>query len=437
MYARIYAFLITMLFVLTAQASPDIQHWVTDSGVRVYFVEAHELPMMDVQIAFDAGSARDGEKPGLALLTNAMLSEGAAGMNADEVSQNFENLGAVFSSSANMDSASLGVRVVTEPDKLDAALKNLNSVITQPDFPKRAFERERNRMLTAIRQKQQSPDALAKDAFYKAIYGDHPYSQPEEGTEASLSQISVKDLAAFHQQYYVASNVIVAIVGDLDRAGAEKVVSTLTTGLPAGEKAPEIPEVKPLAAATNVEVDHPSTQTHLLVGQPGITRADPDLFPVYVGNHILGGGGMVSRLFEQIREKRGLSYSAYSYFMPMRQAGPFVAGLQTRNDQAAEALQLLKEELRMFIENGPTAEELDAAKKNLTGGFALRVDSNSDIMNYIVMIGYYGLPLDYLDVYNDKIMGVTAEQIKQAFAAKLDPDKMVAVLVGQNTEQKK
>jgi zinc protease len=173
------------------------------------------------------------------------------------------------------------------------------------------------------------------------------------------------------------------------------------------------------------------------VGQPGIKRADPDLFPLYVGNHVLGGGGMVSRLFEEIREKRGLSYSTYSYFMPMKQQGPFVAGLQTRTDQAEDALALLFEQLSAFVETGPTEAELEAAKQNLTGGFALRIDSNSDILGYLAMIGFHELPLDYLDSYNEKIMSVTTEQIKDAFRRKLSTDKMATVMAGPKPESDK
>lgn len=436
MFTRSIKLLVLLCFVTTAHATPDIQHWQTEKGVRVYFVEAHELPMMDVQVLFDAGSGRDGDKPGLAVLTNGLLSEGAEGLNADEISQNFENLGANFGSSASADTASVSLRVLNEADKLQPAIANLKRVITKPDFPADAFERNRNLTLTGIRQKQQSPSALSKDAFYAAIYGDHPYAVPQEGTEASLQSITIKDIEDFHSQYYVASNAVVAIVGDLTRKQAEQVVIDLMNGLETGKRAEPLGEVKPLESSKVVRVEHPSTQTHILVGQPGIQRADPDLFPLYVGNHVLGGGGMVSRLFEEIREKRGLSYSTYSYFMPMKQKGPFVAGLQTRTDQAEDALVLMFEQLRAFVETGPTEAELEAAKQNLTGGFALRIDSNSDILNYLAMIGFHELPLDYLDTYNDKIMSVTTEQIKKAFRRKLSTDKMVTIMVGPKPETK-
>jgi len=419
-----------VLFAQSAHAIPEIQHWQTAHGAQVYFVEAHELPIMDIKIIFDAGSGRDGDKPGLALMTNGMLSEGAGGLSADDISRNFENLGANFNSNANVDSAAVGMRALADKATYQPAFDTLKKVIAEPDFPEDAFERLRNQTLVSILHKQQSPGALANDAFNAAIYGEHPYANPEEGTEESVKSLTIPGMKAFHKRYYVAKNAVVAIVGDLDRAQAEALARELVSVLPAGEKAAPLPAVKPLTEAKTVYIDHPSSQTHILVGQPGIRRDDPDLFPLYVGNFVLGGGGMVSRLFEQIREKRGLSYSAYSYFIPRKQAGPFVAGLQTRNDQVDEALQVLLQQLDAFVKNGPSEQELESGKKNLTGGFPLRIDSNSDIMGYLSMIGFYGLPLDYLQTYNDKIMAVTPEQIKEAFQRHLSTDKFVTVLVG-------
>ncbi len=421
-----------LLFCSAAvQASPDIQFWETGSGARVYFVETHELPMVDIELAFDAGSSRDGGMPGLAMMTNTMLAEGAGGRTVDEISRGFEDLGAVYANSAGKDNASLNLRSLVDPELLKPALENLRLVFTRPDFPEDSFERERSRVLVALKQKQQSPASLASDSLRSAIYGEHPYASPDEGTEDSLQAMRLEDIKAFYKKYYVARNLTIAIVGDLDRKQAGQLVDDLLTGLPAGNKAASLPPVKPLKEAETIKISHPSQQTHILIGQPGIRRDDPDLFPLYVGNHILGGGGLVSRLFEEIREKRGLSYSTYSYFFPMKQTGPFTAGTQTRAEQADEARRIMLEQIRLFIEKGPTAEELAAAKKNLTGGFPLRIDSNSDILRYLSMIGFYNLPLDYLDTFNSKVEAVTAEQIRVAFARKLNPDHMVTVMVGQ------
>jgi len=427
---RTSLFLWLLLVTGSATATPDIQVWNTDQGTRVLFVEAHELPMLDVQVLFQAGGSRNGDKPGLAALTNHLLSEGADGLSADEISLGFESLGAVYDSSSGYDSSTVGLRSLSDFSKLQPAIANLIRVLAKPDFPEDAFERERKRMLIGLLSKKQNPGALAKDAFFASTFGEHPYALPNEGTEESLDKITLADIQAFHKKYYVAANAIVAMVGDLSRSEAEKIAVQLTSALPVGKAADAVPDVSPLQNAERVHLDHPSMQTHILMGQPGIKRGDPDYFALYVGNHVLGGGGMISRLFEEIRNKRGLSYSAYSYFSPMKQTGPFIAGLQTRADQAEEAIKLLQENLQRFIEQGPTEEELVASKKNITGGFPLRIDSNSEILGYLGVIGIYDLPLDYLDTFNDKIEAVTIAQIKDAFQRKLSPDKFVTVMVG-------
>ncbi len=420
-----------LLFVTPLSATPELLHWQTTKGAKVFFVEAHELPMVDIQVTFDAGSARDPlDKKGLAAITNSLLADGAASLNADEISYEFERLGANYGAAAGYDSASVSLRSLVDKNKLDKAMVNLRKVMSVPDFPPQAVERQRKRFLTGIQQKQQSPAAVARDLFYAAIYGDHPYAYPQEGTAESISAITRAEITAFHRQYYVARNAVIAIVGDLNKVQAEMLAEELTRTLPKGEKVPPLPTVPVLSAAEEIRSNHPSTQMHILLGQPGMKRGDPDYFPLYLGNHILGGSGLVSLLFKEIREKRALSYSAYSYFSPLREEGPFMAGLSTRADQAEEALQVLRENIQAFIARGPTQSELEAAKKNITGGFPLRIDSNSNILAYVTMIGFYDLPLDYLDTFTARVEAVTAADIKEAFARRIAPDKLVTVMVG-------
>jgi zinc protease len=422
---------VALLYTGQVLAGPKIQHWLTGNGGRVYFVNAPELPMVDIRVVFDAGAARDGTKHGLALMTNALLPEGADGMNADQISERFDSLGIQFGNSSERDMSLLSMRSLTASRYLQPGLDLLATVLQKPDFPKDAFERERNRLLIAIEQRQQQPGKLASQAFFKAVFKKHPYHTLPEGDTDTVKALNVADLRAFYQQYFVAKNATIAIVGDLDRKQAEAVAEKLLGGLPPGQAAPKLPEVKPLASAETVKIEHPSAQTHILVGQPGVKRGDPDYFPLFVGNHILGGSGLVSRLSDEIREKRGLSYSTYSYFSPMHSEGPFVIGLQTRTSSAKEALDVTRNEVRRFVTQGPTAKELDAAKKNLTGGFPLRISSNKKIVGYIAMIGFYGLPLDYLDTFSSKVDAVTVNDIKDAFQRRVNPDKMVTVLVGK------
>ncbi|PCJ32321.1 MAG: peptidase M16 [Gammaproteobacteria bacterium] len=420
------------LMIATTQlvASPKIEHWQTTNGGQVYFVSAPELPMVDIQVVFDAGSARDGQLAGTALLTNAMLNEGAGGLNADQIAVKFEDVGAHFSNSSRRDMAALSLRSLTTEDALPAALTMFTDILTKPDFPLDSFDRIQKQILISLQAEKQSPSAIASRAFYSGLYGEHPYAAMPIGNEVSVGQLNLAVLEAFYKQYYVANNATVILVGAISKQQAEMIAEQLLSGLEAGDKPTKMNKVMPLAQAKQVVINHPSSQTHIVMGQPGMNRGDADYFALYVGNHILGGSGLVSQLSNEVREKRGLSYSVYSYFRPMRELGPYQFGLQTRNDQAQQALSVMKQTLVDFIDKGPTEAELIAAKQNITGGFALRVDSNSKIAGYLAVIGFYDLPLTYLDTFKQSVNAVTVEQIKEVFSRRIDADKMVTVLVG-------
>jgi zinc protease len=434
MVIRISLFIAALLSAQLVAASPQIQHWQTTNGARVYFVAAPELPMVDIKVVFDAGAARDGKLSGTALLTNAMLKEGTEGLDTDQIASSFADVGAQFGASAERDMAVVNLRSLTDEQILTSALTTFTKVLTLPTFPEDSFERLQKQVLIGLRAEKQSPAALASRAFYKNLFGDHPYSTMPSGTEETVSQITLDDLTQFYQQYYVAHNAVVVMVGALDIDKAKIIAEQLVSKLDGGEKAEAINPVASLEQPDIKKIAHPSTQTHILMGQPGINRADPDYFVLYVGNHILGGSGLVSILSNEIREKRGLSYSTYSYFRPMRQLGPYQFGLQTRNDQAEEALDVLQNTLKTYIADGPSKDELKAAKQNITGGFALRVDSNSKIADYLAMIGFYGLPLNYLDTFKEQVNAVTVEEIKEAYARRIQADNMLTVMVGGEAE---
>lgn len=417
-----------------ATALPQIQTWETPNGARVLFVEAPDLPMLDLRLVFDAGSARDAGHPGLAAMTANMLSQGAGDWDADAVAERMESVGASLQASALRDMAFVSIRSLTREPALETALETLTKVVAEPRFAGPDLERVRQNTLTALHQDEQEPATVAQKALYRAIFGDHPYAGEPNGTPEGVSALTRDDLAAFHRQYYGARNAVVALVGAVDRAQAEAIATRVTAGLPGGaaggERAPAPPPVPGLAAASTERIDFPSSQTHVLVGQPGMRRGDPDYFPLYVGNHILGGGGLVSLLMDEVREKRGLSYNVYSYFLPMRVDGPFVMGLQTRNDQTDKAREVLLQTLRRFIETGPSEKELAAAQKNITGGFPLRIAGNAKVVEYLAMIGFYGLPLDFLDRFTERVAAVTAPQIRDAFARRIHPDRLAVVSVG-------
>jgi zinc protease len=229
----------------------------------------------------------------------------------------------------------------------------------------------------------------------------------------------------------VARNLTIAMVGALSRAEAEAVAEKVSSALPSGVPAPALPQVAPLEKAQSLHEEFPSTQTHILMGAPGIAYGDPDYYALEVGNEILGGGGFTARLMKEIRQKRGLTYGVFSAFTQMHVPGPFVISLSTRSDQAAEALQITRQVVSDFVRNGPDAEELDAAKANIIGSFPLGTASNASIVGYLGAIGFYGLPLDYLDQYLPRIQQVTAADIKAAFARHVHPDRLVVVTVGK------
>lgn len=422
--------LITCLMTAPVLAGIDIQHWLTNNGARVYFVAAPDLPMVDIKLVFDAGSARDGAHPGIGQLTANLIEDGTETMNADAVASRFEALGARFNTRSLTDMASISLRSLSDTSHLNPSLATLEDILKAPAFAEDALLRERRLQLAHLKSEEESPGDIAYRMFMAGLYGRHPYATDPLGTVQTLNAINRDDVRTHYRRLYVANNAVIAIVGDLDLGRAKQVAQQLSSALAAGKAPAAMPPAKPLAQATALTRDFPSSQTHILIGQPGMRRGDPDYFALYVGNHMLGGSGLVSRISEEIREKRGLAYSAYSYFSPMRIDGPFTMGLQTRNEKAAEARDLMINILRTFMDKGPTAAELKASKQNITGGFPLRISSNKKIVGYLSAIGFYKLPLDYLDTFNDKVNAVTAEQIVDAFRHRIDPDRLVTVSVG-------
>jgi zinc protease len=393
--------------------------------------------MVDARVVFDAGSTRDGKLPGLARFTNGVMTDGAGSWNADQIAERLESVGAELGNGAARDMAWVTIRSLKEKRALDTAVETLATILAKPTFAKEDLERNRQAMLAGLRREEQSPGSIGKKRFMQELYGSHPYAIHGGGTQASVSAMGAADLRAFHQRYYVAKNALIAIVGALDRKEASALAERITRALPAGERATKIAPVAEITKQKKVDHSFPSSQSHIFVGQPGVRRGDPDYFPLYVGNHVLGGSGFGSLLVKEVREERGLSYSVYSYFSPMRDRGPFMMGAQTQNAKRDQALQVMDETLRKFIQQGPTEKQLTASKQNITGGFPLKIASNSKIVEYIAMLGFYDLPVDYLDTLVDKVNAVTREQIRDAFQRRVHPDRMVTVVVGNSEQGKK
>jgi len=431
MFAKICLVIGLLAVSVTASAAPKIQHWTLANGARVYFVETHELPMLQIQAVFDAGSSRDPvDKSGVARLAAALFDEGAGELTANDIASRFEGLGAEFGASADRDMATVHLRSLSDSSLLDPALDLYARILAAPSFPPASLDRIRAQTLVGLQKDMQSPGAIADKTFYRELYGKHPYARDSAGDETSLKTIARDDLVSYHQRYYVGANAWLVIVGDASRRQAKRIAERLIGQLPAGQAVPALSLPLNLAAAREQRVNFPATQNHILIGQPGVQRGDPDYFPLFVGNYILGGGGLVSRLAVEVREKKGLSYSVYSYFLPLRVPGPFMLGLQTKNTQSDQALKLAREVLTDFVAKGPTPEELAAAKKYITGSFPLRLDSNAKIAENLAVIAFYGLPLTYLDDFIARVQAVNIEQIRDAFRRRIHPDTMLTVIVG-------
>lgn len=414
-----------------AYATPKIQHWQSASGAKVLFVENHDIPMLDVAVSFPAGSSFDtAKKSGVAGMTHKLLDAGSDGLSEDDISRGMADVGAQFGGDFDPDRSGMSLRTLSSAAERDKALDIMARVLQHPVFPDAILEREKVRLVAALKESDTKPESISDRAFQKAVFGTHPYALRGSGEVATVEKITAQDLRDFYRAHYHAGSAVVAIMGDATRAQAEAIAQQLTAKLPASTAPAASPRVEMKITASEQRIVHPASQSHILIGAPGMARNDPDYFALYVGNYTLGGGGFVSRLMEEVREKKGMAYSVYSYFMPLKQPGVFQIGLQTKKEQADEALQLVRKTLADFIAKGPTEKELQAAKQNIIGGFPLRIDSNRKIIGYLSVIGFYNLPLTYLDDFTGNIDKVTTAQIRDAFARHIDPQAMATVIVG-------
>ncbi|AZD82468.1 MULTISPECIES: M16 family metallopeptidase [Pseudomonas] len=415
--------------------SLDIKTWSTAEGAKVLFVEAHELPMFDMRLTFAAGSSQDGDAPGLAMLTNAMLNEGVAGKDVGAIAEGFEGLGADFGNGAYKDMAIASLRSLSAPDKRAPALQLFADVVGKPTFPADSLARIKNQMLAGFEYQKQNPGKLASLELMNRLYGSHPYAHSSDGTAQSVPPISLAQLRAFHAKAYAAGNVVIALVGDLSRSDAEAIAAQISSALPKGPALAKIPQpTEPQASIGHIE--YPSSQTSLLLAQLGIDRDDPDYAALSLGNQILGGGGFGTRLMSEVREKRGLTYGVYSGFSPMQARGPFMINLQTRAEMSEGTLKLVQDVLADYLKTGPTQKELDDAKRELAGSFPLSTASNADIVGQLGAIGFYNLPLSYLEDFMQQSQSLTVEQVRDVLNKHLSTDKMVVVTAGPTVPQK-
>ena len=412
-----------------AEAALPIQHWTTSSGARVYFVASRGIPMLDINVDFDAGARRvPADKAGLGGLAHTLLKAGSAAHSEEEISRHIADVGALLGGSVDRDRAGLSLRTLSSERERAQATATFAEILQTPLFPDAAFLRERARLVDSVREDETKPEAIASKAFYRLLYAGHPYGLAP--TPETVLRIERADVEGFYRANYVAERAVVTILGDADRALAERIAEQLTAALP---HAPGTPTPLPAVVqprGETVHIAHPASQSHILLGLPAIARNDADYFSLLVGNYVLGGGGLVSRLYREVREKRGYAYSVYSYFLPLAQEGPFQIGLQTKKEQAEEALARVRVVLDEFLAHGLSVAELKAAKQNLVGGFALRIDNNRKLLEQVALIGYYQLPLNWLEDFTARVEKVSVDQIRAAFVRRVRPDNLVTIVVG-------
>lgn len=423
-------FLLLGFYSQWAYATLPIQHWQADSGARVYFIESRDLPILDVSVDFSAGSSTDTpDKSGRAAMALHLVNLGAGGLTEDQLTKGFADVGAQLGAHFDQDRAGITLRTLSSARERSRALELFGKVIQRPDFPEYVLEREKARVIAGLKEADTKPGNIADRSLMKMLYGTHPYGLRGSGEIESVSKLGRQDMIDFHRFRYTAGDAVVSIMGDVSRDEAAAIAESLTKDLPRERRGQSIPEVTPPAVGTQ-RIAHPATQSHIQLAYPGIRRDDPDYFPLIVGNHILGGGGFTSRLMEEIRQKHGLAYSVHSSFTPLKEEGPFEIALQTQKEQSEEALSITRKVLADFIAAGPTEKELIEAKKNIIGSFPLRIDSNKKILGYLAMIGFYDLPLTYLNDYVKAVSKVTIPQVTQAFQRRINPSGMVTVVVG-------
>jgi len=434
--AKLVSLTVSAVLVCTlataAQAGPAVESWQAASGARVLYVASRSLPMLDVSIDFPGGSSRDApDKSGLASMTLRMMRKGTNSLDENRISEELADVGARLSPRFDLDRSGYVLRSLSDKYARDKALEVLRDIVASPSFPADVLEREKARTIASIEERGIRPGVIAAQTFSRLLYGDHPYGASSTGEPETVGALSRDDLEAFHRQHYVAQDAVVTIVGDVSKQEAQRIAEEITRGLPSANGSPAaLPPVAQITEGAEVVIPHAASQAHIYIGMPGVRRGDPDYFPLWIAGQILGGGGMTSMLNEELREKRGLTYSVYSYFSPYFLPGPFAIRMQTRKDQAWEALDVAMSTLEQFIAEGPTEAQLQAAKRYVIGGFALNIDSNAELVGYLAMVGFYQLPLDYLDRFPEQISKVTLSEVKDALRRRLTPSRMVTVVVG-------
>jgi zinc protease len=418
-----------MAMVLPARAV-EIQEVTSPGGIKAWLVQSPTIPLIAMKFAFKGGAALDpAGKEGLANFLTGMLDEGAGDLDSKTFQTKASELAMKMSFSSDLDSFEGSFQTLSR--NRDEAFRLLTLAITSPRFDAEPMERVRGQFLVSARLDLEEPETVASRAWMKRAFGDRPYGREADGTPDSIAKITVADLRDLHSRLFTRKGLIVSVVGDIDPETLKKLLDETFGGLP--DRDPPTPPVETLGApgpALEI-IDRDMPQSIMVFGGPGITRDDPDFIPAYIMSEILGGGSFGSRLTDEVRERRGLTYGVGLGLYPLNEAGVVLGSLGTRNDKAGEALEVIKSVMKRFAAEGPTQRELDEAKTYLTGSYALRFDSNAKIASQLLAIQQDNLGIDYINRRNAMIEAVTLDQVKAQAKRLIDPDNLIVTVVGR------
>lgn len=418
-----------LLAALPAEAI-QIERVVSPGGIEAWLVEEHSNPIMAISFSFAGGAAIDpvGQE-GRARMTSALLDEGAGELDSQAFQGELDRLSIQLGFSASDDD--LSGSVITLTKTRDRAAELLHLALTEPRFDAEPVERIRSQLLVRLSRKANDPNAVAYDTLDRLVFAGHPYGRPAEGTPETVGKLTAEDLRAYVKERLALDTLKIGVVGDITPEELGPLLDRVFGGLPKTSPALAVPEVTPQGGGQQLVVEKPVTQSVIYLAQPGPKRDDPDFYAAAVVNYVLGGGTFSSRLYEEVREKRGLAYSVWSDISARDHAGLWYAGAGTQNARAAETLDIMRQEWTRLAAEGPTDEEVAKAITYLTGSFALRLTSSDGIADLLVAIQRADLGIDYVDKRASYYAGLTADEVRRVAKKWLDPRKLAVVVVGQ------
>lgn len=417
------------VMALPSNAAVDIKEVKSEAGLTAWLVEDHSIPFVALEIRFRGGASLDAPgKRGAINLMTGLLEEGAADMDARAFARSTEALATSFGFDVSDDSLAVSARFLTE--NRDASIELLRAALQEPRFDSEAIERVREQVQSNIRSEAKDPNDIAGRVFDEIVFGSHPYATSLSGTQESVAALTREDLITAHKAVLARDRIYIGAVGDITPEELSALMDELLSALPAqGAPMPPMAEVTIPGGVTVVPFETP--QSVAIFGQKGITLDDPDYFTAILLNQVLGGGSFESRLMDEVREKRGLTYGVYSYLVPKDLAATYLGSVSSANDRIAEAIEVIRAEWSKAASEGVTQEELDDAKTYMTGAYPLRFDGNGPIAQIMVGMQMSGLPIDYIPTRNERVEAVTLEDVKRVAGELLDPDGLHFVVVGQ------